>query len=239
MSAECLKGSGLILLHLQTGNWFCHLPEARRDLQEQDYPVQMFWKALSVSPWRSSREKPSHMQSDVTPPHPEKESSLHVPSCCRALQQCAGGVCKKRWMQGSGMGGALLALCSFVLAAWTEHWAASCWGQQTEWKAAPCRDLFCPSATSLCSSLAGFGNEPPSLEEFMCSQVRDQQLPLPVSGTAVELASRKRLQVCALHVHAWQDIFRSELHLEMKSSEYSVWFGKENVKMWCRCLSPL
>lgn len=114
MSAECLKGSGLILLHLQTGNWFCHLPEARRDLQEQDYPVQMFWKALSVSPWRSSREKPSHMQSDVTPPHPEKESSLHVPSCCRALQQCAGGVCKKRWMQGSGMGGfssGLVQLC--------------------------------------------------------------------------------------------------------------------------------
>lgn len=140
-------------------------------------------------PWCSSRKKPSLMQSDVTPPQPVKETSLHVHSCHRALQQCAGGVCKKRWMQGSVGGGGILALCGFVLSAWKEHWAASCWGQRAEWKAAPCRDLLCPSATSLCSSLAVFGNEPPSLEEFMCSQVLDQQLPFTSHGTGVELAS--------------------------------------------------
>lgn len=28
------------------------------------------------------------------------------------------------------------------------------------------------------------------------------------------------------------DVFGSELDLEMKRSEYSVWFGKEDVKMW-------
>lgn len=116
-------------------------------------------------------------------------------------------------------------LCSFVLAAWKERWAASCWGQQAEWKAAPCRDLFCPSATSLCSSLAVFGNEPPSLEESMCSRVLDQQLPSPFSGTGMELASGKRLQVCALCVYTWQDIFRHELNLEMEGLKYSVWFG--------------
>lgn len=55
-------------------------------------------------PQRSSMEKPNHTQSDVTPPHPVKETSLHVPSCHRAPQQCAGAVYKRRWMQGSGGG---------------------------------------------------------------------------------------------------------------------------------------
>lgn len=50
----------------------------------------------------SSREKPNHMQSDIAAPHPVKETSLHVHSCHRAPQQCAAGVCKKRWMLGSG-----------------------------------------------------------------------------------------------------------------------------------------
>lgn len=60
-------------------------------------------------------EKPNHTQSDVTPPHPVKETSLHVPSCHRAPQQCAGAVYKRRWMQGSG-GGLVFQAC-----------AALCW----------------------------------------------------------------------------------------------------------------
>lgn len=175
-------------------------------------------------PQRSSMEQPSHMQSDVTPPHPVKENSLHVPSCHGAPQQCAGAVYKRRWMQGSGGGwySSPVQLCVGSLEGTLSSFMLR---PAAEWKAAPCRDLFCPSATSLCPSLAVFGNEPLSLEESMCSRVLDQQLPSPFSGTGVELASGKRLQVCALCVYTWQDIFRHELNLEMEGLKYSVWFG--------------
>lgn len=115
MSAECLESPGLLLLHLQAGNWLCHLPKAWRGLQEQDCLVQMRLRALSVSPLRSSREKPSRVLSCLTPPRRVKETSLHVRSCHGALLQCGGGVCKKRCMRGSAGGRGLFppraALC--------------------------------------------------------------------------------------------------------------------------------
>lgn len=82
-------------------------------------------------PWCSSRKKPSLMQSDVTPPQPVKETSLHVHSCHRALQQCAGGVCKKRWMQGS-VGGRVFWPCAALccqLGRSTERLRAEASGQ--------------------------------------------------------------------------------------------------------------
>lgn len=186
-------------------------------------------------PRRSSREKPSHTQSGVTPPHPVKETSLPVHSCHRAPQQCAGAVCKKRWIQGSGGGwySCLVWLCVGSLEGALSGRMLRPAGRI---KSRPMQGPFLSICYKSVLFTAVFGNEPPSLEEFMGSQVLDQQLPFPFSGTGVELASGKRLQVYVLHVHACQDIFRSELDLEMKGSEYSVWFGKENVKMWYRCL---
>lgn len=194
MSAKCLKSSALILLHLQTGNWFCHLPEAWRDLQEQDYPVQTFWKALSVSSWHSSREKPSHLQSYTTPPDPVKETSLHVPSCHRAPQQSAGGVCKKRWMWGSGRGRVAfqpgVALC-WQLGRSTERLHAEASRQNEK---LPHAGTFSVHLLQVCAlHWLCLGINPHHWKSFVCSQVLDQQLPFPFSGTGVELASGKRL----------------------------------------------
>lgn len=92
----------------------------------------------------------------------------------------------------------------------------------------------------LCSSLARFGNEPPSLEVFLCSQAETGSYPsLMCSGMGMGLAGGKGLPVCGLCVCVAGDIFGSELNLEMKRSEYGVWFGKENVKMRYRCLCLL
>lgn len=104
MSAVCLESPGLLLLHLQAGNWFLHLPKAWRGLQERDCLVQMHPRTRSVSPLCSSREKPRHVWSYPSSPRHVKETSLHVCSCRRALLQCGDAVCKKRRTRGSAGG---------------------------------------------------------------------------------------------------------------------------------------
>lgn len=145
MSAECLESPGMLLLHLQAGNWFCHLPEAWGGLQEQDCQVQMHLRALLASPLHSSKEKPNCRQSRLMPPCHVKETSLCVWGCCGAFPQCGNDPRKKRWTQGS---------------AGRDYRAASYWHQWTDWKAASCRYLFWPSVTSCAFHGVGSGMSP-------------------------------------------------------------------------------
>lgn len=157
MSAECLESPGLLLL--QAGNWLCHLPKAWRGLQEPDCLVQMRLRALSVSPLRSSREKPSRVLSCLTPPRCVKETSLHVRSCHRALLQCGGGVCKKRRMRGSAGGdySRLVQLCVVSLEGALSGFLLRPAGRL---KSSPTQGPFMSICYKLCSSQARFGNEP-------------------------------------------------------------------------------
>lgn len=160
MSAECLESPGLLLLHLQSGSWLCHLPKARRSLQEQDCLVQMHLRALSVSPLCSLREKPSRIWSCLTPPRYVKETSLHVRSCHRALLQCGGGFCRKRWMRASAGGdySCLVQLCVDSLEGALSGFLLRPAGRL---KSSPTQGPFMSICYKPRCSQARFGNEPP------------------------------------------------------------------------------
>ena len=116
MFAECLESPGLLLVHLQAGNWFCHLPEAWRGLQEGDCLVQRHPRALSVFSSHSLREKPSCM-------HASSPCEGNLPGHLQLLQ---GSPATWWWsVRKDGRGdlqeGVIPALHSFVSSAWKEH----------------------------------------------------------------------------------------------------------------------
>lgn len=116
MSAEYLESPGLLLLHLQAGNWFSiclRHGEAARSRIAWSKCIQGLSQFPPCAVWGEAK---SHAIPSSSP-HCVKETSLHVCSCCRALLQCGGSVCKKRWMWGSAGGGysCLAQLCGVSL----------------------------------------------------------------------------------------------------------------------------